>query len=259
MNVPSSRSRSFTLIELLVVVAIIAILASMLLPSLAKARESARKADSLSSIKQLNLSIVTYADDSDEFIPFYNFSPGSPSHVTWALKLHEWGYVPDKSMYWSAARSANQNAGLWYRHPGYGLSSTISTTFLANTDSGREQPRLSVGFEADKTILLAEVWSGGWAVGDPNYDGLYFASPTRVGQDDGPNGDGTAWNTKLFTFGNRNVQSFLDGHAADINVQDIWYQPGAGPRSGYWTYPNVGYFRAQAPWYWQWYDYSDQF
>ncbi|PIY51745.1 MAG: hypothetical protein COZ06_04120, partial [Armatimonadetes bacterium CG_4_10_14_3_um_filter_66_18] len=58
--------RGFTLIELLVVIAIIAILAAILFPVFAKAREKARQTACLSNLKQLGLSIIMYANDYDE-------------------------------------------------------------------------------------------------------------------------------------------------------------------------------------------------
>ncbi len=62
-------SRGFTLIELLVVIAIIAILAAILFPVFAKAREKARQISCLSNQKQLALGFVQYTEDNDELLP----------------------------------------------------------------------------------------------------------------------------------------------------------------------------------------------
>ena len=67
------RNRGFTLIELLVVIAIIAILAAILFPVFARAREKARQTSCLNNIKQLGLAFMMYAQDYDErLVPLRN-------------------------------------------------------------------------------------------------------------------------------------------------------------------------------------------
>jgi prepilin-type N-terminal cleavage/methylation domain-containing protein/prepilin-type processing-associated H-X9-DG protein len=63
------RQRGFTLIELLVVIAIIAILAAILFPVFAKAREKARQTSCMNNQRQLAVSILMYAQDHDEVLP----------------------------------------------------------------------------------------------------------------------------------------------------------------------------------------------
>jgi len=75
----SSSSRGFTLVELLVVMAVVAILAALLLPALASAKERSKGTACLSNLRQIGLAIRAYADDNSGNIPF---GPKAPSFTS---------------------------------------------------------------------------------------------------------------------------------------------------------------------------------
>jgi len=83
--------KGFTLIELLVVVTIIAILAALLMPALASAREKARQAVCMSNLKQLGLAMTMYADDHGGGV--ITRTPGTAGNVAWYQKLIHGGYL----------------------------------------------------------------------------------------------------------------------------------------------------------------------
>ncbi len=72
------QRRGFTLIELLVVIAIIAILAAILFPVFARARENARRASCMSNLKQIGLGILQYTQDYDEKLPLSAYATSKP-------------------------------------------------------------------------------------------------------------------------------------------------------------------------------------
>ena len=97
------RNRAFTLIELLVVIAIIAILAAILFPVFARARENARRASCQSNLKQIGLGIMQYTQDYDETMPLATFGTSSfgPSQagVSWKWMDAIYPYVKSEQIF----------------------------------------------------------------------------------------------------------------------------------------------------------------
>ncbi|MDD4160778.1 MAG: prepilin-type N-terminal cleavage/methylation domain-containing protein [Synergistaceae bacterium] len=91
MLVSTSKQKGFTLIELLVVIAIIAILAAILFPVFAKAREKAKQTTCTSNLKQMGLAIAAYCQDYDDFLPLSNAYVNNPDagydHI-WIAAMH---------------------------------------------------------------------------------------------------------------------------------------------------------------------------
>jgi prepilin-type N-terminal cleavage/methylation domain-containing protein/prepilin-type processing-associated H-X9-DG protein len=82
------KQNGFTLIELLVVIAIIAILASMLLPALAKAKAKAKATQCLSNEKQIAIGYLLYAGDSSDYLPVAGLQyGGGVSPVEWFMEI----------------------------------------------------------------------------------------------------------------------------------------------------------------------------
>jgi prepilin-type N-terminal cleavage/methylation domain-containing protein/prepilin-type processing-associated H-X9-DG protein len=157
--------RGFTLIELLVVIAIIAILAAILFPVFAKAREKARQSSCLSNVKQLGLGFMQYAQDYDEMLPQDYRCPWA-TRYTWRAMIYP--YVKNGQVFSCPSDSNRYDGALMGQcvsGEGNLLSGYGDNTMHYNT--GAPQPPGVIDCSLGKVVLPAELI----LIGDSNAGG----------------------------------------------------------------------------------------
>ena len=161
--------RGFTLIELLVVIAIIAILAAILFPVFARAREKARQTSCLSNLKQLGLGLVMYTQDYDEKFPTYYWGEGNSGQAnscTWWAGAYP--YVKNIQIYACPSSSIqwHNTFQVWINfHPEFAGNPSINYGYnelMGNVATGVPLAQMSHPAE---TVVLADCcssWIGGY-------------------------------------------------------------------------------------------------
>ncbi len=138
---PSSRA-AFTLIELLVVIAIIAILAAILFPAFAKARESARRASCSSNMKQLGLALMQYTQEYDERYPAGLPTTIQRKGIGWAGEIYP--YVKSTQVYaCPSATNGGTSTAAGASSISYALNTFIADHSLASIDDTARYVMLS--------------------------------------------------------------------------------------------------------------------
>lgn len=112
------NKKAFTLIELLVVIAIIAILAAILFPVFARARENARRASCQSNLKQFGLAIEQYKQDYDGIYPYARKVGGADSWYGSYLEP----YIKSRQMIFCPSAPAPPGSGTWPIHYSYNIA-----------------------------------------------------------------------------------------------------------------------------------------
>jgi prepilin-type N-terminal cleavage/methylation domain-containing protein/prepilin-type processing-associated H-X9-DG protein len=190
------KRRAFTLIELLVVIAIIAILAAILFPVFAQAREKARAVSCLSNMKQIGLGVMQYTQDYDEMLPL-DSQNGALQYAPYDTQIQP--YVkstqlfkcPDDSSGNNPARSYSAN--LDWNHDG---NNWAAETPWSNTLAAETSPATS--------ILLAERETGGCSyIGDNGCSDTFPDNALAV----------------VHTSNTMSNYAFCDGHAKAVRPQ----------------------------------------
>lgn len=103
------KCRGFTLVELLVVIAIIGILAAILFPVFARARENARRTSCLSNLKQISLGYMMYIQDYDERFPANFAYPGGAPYLSYFAAVTS--YLKSKQVWYCPSHSSDVTLG----------------------------------------------------------------------------------------------------------------------------------------------------
>jgi len=239
----SHSRRAFTLIELLVVIAIIAILAAILFPVFAQAREKARQATCQSNLKQIGSALAMYVQDYDETYPITDGAGNQPAAL--------WTQPPDARGKPTVARLGVWATTLQPYVKSYAIyacpSCPVDNTLLPNPVApGHQEVPISYTYNGQIACSnLASIqaptrcisfWEGWGKLAFRNYAGsnpeLNFAGPPhpRYGQVDcemSVAGTDSIPPPTYFIHGRGGNYLFCDGHAK-------WYTASTDPETSPW-------------------------
>ncbi|MFP4248636.1 MAG: DUF1559 domain-containing protein [Armatimonadota bacterium] len=178
----STRRTGFTLIELLVVIAIIAILAAILFPVFARAREKARQTSCLSNVKQLSLSMLMYVQDYDERFTVERNIFYAEGGRRWYQAIMP--YVQNEQVFFCPSVDRTEAWG-GYGYNGWGTTGSNGLGYRHEYDSGgsagSQKPiKLSAVEQPSSMMMLGEprgnthalrAYTSSYLPGDPHNEG----------------------------------------------------------------------------------------
>jgi prepilin-type N-terminal cleavage/methylation domain-containing protein/prepilin-type processing-associated H-X9-DG protein len=227
--------RGFTLIELLVVIAIIAILAAILFPVFARARENARRSSCSSNVKQIMLGVIQYTQDYDERFPTAWVTVGGVN-IYWAGQIYP--YVKSRQLFVCPSDSSSPAPDI--TRADFAAHSYVGNygVFGIVGETGPFGPHAIAdynNFGASETIAIGEHNRSTVAVVDPFQpagDAASTVYPSQNGSTGATAVGGRIYRRRHFEGSN---YGFLDGHVKWLkfdNVPRYWCAPGYAAANG---------------------------
>jgi len=194
--------KAFTLIELLVVIAIIAILAAILFPVFARARENARRASCLSNTKQLGLAVMQYTQDYDEKLPSSYIGKTVPGSTYWFDQIQP--YVKSRQLFFCPSDSkGNSSNAISSSNVSYGWNyNSLTLPACSPSAYGCGGIALATIQSVSETVLLA----------DSSNNSLHYVISRAY-----DNPPGTNYGPSAIHLDGTNV-AFVDGHSKWFKV-----------------------------------------
>jgi prepilin-type N-terminal cleavage/methylation domain-containing protein/prepilin-type processing-associated H-X9-DG protein len=226
------KRNGFTLIELLVVIAIIAILAAILFPVFAQAREKARAISCLSNVKQIVLANAMYTQDYDESVNYYFsgwYDPATGTGGQWWWRLQPyikgWGVFQCPSV-GNSSMAIDPTTGNYVSDPGwggYGYNYAHMSPCAVLCNPGTPPYKLATYQRPSDTIVMADAQGscGEASLTAPNY-ASNVASQTIGCTLHLPTGCfGYPFNKLSNRHNGGGSYGFLDGHAKWYRLEDM--------------------------------------
>jgi prepilin-type N-terminal cleavage/methylation domain-containing protein/prepilin-type processing-associated H-X9-DG protein len=242
-------SRAFTLIELLVVIAIIAILAAILFPVFAQAREKARQTTCVSNLRQIGLAVTMYATDNEGY-PFHSSPSNQVPRTRWSDYLLP--YAKNEKMFLCPSAPKDMVGKAWAHAPnifmgGYGYN----FQYLGNSRFPFVAPDAAVQVPAE-TVVVADTQGCGYDAGIRNVGNYTVDPPLPSSRGSHPANPGTGFYGDAGkgecggAFGCRAVPTerhsgmisvtFADGHSKAMKLSRLDDFNGDGQAdNGYWN------------------------